>query len=106
MLSAEWARRRIMGWRKIRIGTTMDNDPRLPNDGEVPGLERAKAMKGVQFLIDENGKKTAVLIDLKRNAELWEDFYDLALARRKSEPRESLETVKRRLRAAKTAANG
>jgi hypothetical protein len=64
-------------------------------------------MKGIQFLVDENGKKTAVLIDLKKNADLWEDFYDLALARaRKSEPRESLETVKRRLGAAKRKANG
>jgi hypothetical protein len=64
-------------------------------------------MKGIQFLVDENGKKTAVLIDLKKNADLWEDFYDLALARaRKTEPRESLETVKRRLGAAKRKANG
>ncbi|MFI5454506.1 MAG: hypothetical protein ACHRXM_03560 [Isosphaerales bacterium] len=64
-------------------------------------------MKGVQFLVDEKGNKTAVLIDLKRNSELWEDFYDLALARgRELEPRESLETVKRRLRQVKQRANG
>jgi len=64
-------------------------------------------MKGVQFLVDEKGNRTAVLIDLKRNSELWEDFYDLALARgRESEPRESLETVKRRLRRMKRRANG
>jgi hypothetical protein len=64
-------------------------------------------MKGVQFLVDEKGNRTAVLIDLKRNSELWEDFYDLALARdRESEPRESLETVKRRLRQVKRRANG
>ena len=37
-------------------------------------------MKGVQYLIDEKGNKTAVLIDLKKNAELWEDFFDLALS--------------------------
>jgi hypothetical protein len=56
-------------------------------------------MKGVQFLVDERGKKTAVLIDLKNNATLWEDFCDLAMARsREREPRESLESVKRRLR--------
>lgn len=64
-------------------------------------------MKGVPFLVDEDGHKTAVLIDLKRNGELWENFYDLALARaRKSEPRESLKTVKRRSRAAKSRSNG
>ncbi len=56
-------------------------------------------MKGIQFLIDEEGKKTAVVIDLKKNAELWEDFYDRALARsRADEPRETLESVKNHLR--------
>jgi hypothetical protein len=55
-------------------------------------------MKGVQFLIDECGTKTAAVIDLKHHAELWEDFYDSAVARaRKNEPRESLESVKKRL---------
>lgn len=56
-------------------------------------------MRGVQFLVDDDGEKTAVLIDLKTNAQLWEDFYDVALANARSkEPRETLETVKRRLR--------
>jgi hypothetical protein len=56
-------------------------------------------MRGVQFLVDDDGQKIAVLIDLKKNAQLWEDFYDVALARSRSkEPRESLESVKRRLR--------
>jgi len=56
-------------------------------------------VKGVQFLVDQSGAKTAVLIDLRRNAELWEDVYGIALAReRTAEPRESLAVVKRRLR--------
>jgi len=56
-------------------------------------------MKGVQFVVDEKGQKTGVVIDLKENAELWEDFYDAVLARsRRQEPRESLESVTRRLR--------
>ncbi len=55
-------------------------------------------MKGVQFLVDETGEKTAVLIDLKSHRDLWEDFYDRALARsREGEPRETLESVKKRL---------
>jgi len=63
-------------------------------------------MKGVQFLVDNKGNKTAVLIDLKRNADLWEDFYDLALARsRKEEPREALESDKRRLNRSKRPLN-
>jgi hypothetical protein len=64
-------------------------------------------IKGVQFLTDEEGNRTGVLIDLKKNAKLWEDFYDLALARsRESEPRESLDQVKRRLSRPKRRGHG
>jgi hypothetical protein len=55
-------------------------------------------MKGVKFVIDENGEQSAVLIDLKENAELWEDFYDAYVAReREGEPRESIEEVRQKL---------
>lgn len=55
-------------------------------------------MKGVQFVVDDRGTKTAAVINLKQHSELWEDFYDSALAdARKDEPRESLESVKKRL---------
>ena len=55
-------------------------------------------MKGVQFLIDDHGAKTAVVIDLRKNPALWEDVYDITQARaRSNEPRESLAAVKRRL---------
>jgi len=55
-------------------------------------------MSGVQFVVDEQGQKTAVVIDLKKHADLWEDFCDVLLARRRAhEPRESLAAVKRRL---------
>ncbi len=56
-------------------------------------------MKGVQFVVDEHGTKTAVVINLKQYSELWEDFYDRALTQsRKNEPRESLASVKKRLK--------
>ena len=56
-------------------------------------------MKGIRFVSDGKGQKTAVVIDLKRNATLWEDFFDRALAEsRVAEPRESLESVKERLK--------
>jgi len=56
------------------------------------------AMQGVQYVTDDQGKKTAVLIDLKKNGGLWEDFYDVALTnKRKNEHRESLESVKNRI---------
>jgi PHD/YefM family antitoxin component YafN of YafNO toxin-antitoxin module len=55
-------------------------------------------MEGIQFVTDEQGQKTAVLIDLKQYGELWEDFYDsLIAARRADEPRESLAEVRQRL---------
>lgn len=55
-------------------------------------------MKGVKFVVDEDGERSAVLIDLKENADLWEDFYDGYVAReREGEPRESLDEVRQRL---------
>ncbi len=55
-------------------------------------------MKGIQFVVDNSGRKTAVQIDLRTQRRLWEDFYDRALARRRAaEPRESLESVKKRV---------
>lgn len=56
-------------------------------------------MQGIRYVTDEKGQRVAVLIDLKRHGDLWEDFYDAVTARlRADEPRESLEAVKRRLR--------
>ena len=56
-------------------------------------------LKGVRFIVDDKGERTGVVIDLKDNAELWEDIYDRAVARRRArEPRVSLQTVKARLR--------
>jgi hypothetical protein len=54
--------------------------------------------KGVSFLLDEQGDRVAVQIDLREHGELWEDFYDSMLARERSEePLESLEQVRERL---------
>jgi hypothetical protein len=56
-------------------------------------------MRGIQYITDDRGKKRAVVIDLESYGELWEDFYDSLVARKRaSEPRESLESVKKRLR--------
>lgn len=44
-------------------------------------------MKGIQFVVDEKGKKKAVLIDLAVCGEVWEDFYDALVSQmRKEEP--------------------
>jgi hypothetical protein len=56
-------------------------------------------MEGIQFVVNEKGQKVAVLIDLQKYGELWEDFYDSLTARlRAEEPRETLASVKKRLR--------
>jgi len=58
-------------------------------------------MKGVQYVVDSKGEPQAVLIDLKKNRRLWEDFQDLMiLQKRRREPRVSLEEVEDRLRKA------
>ncbi len=55
-------------------------------------------MKGIQYLVDDSGDKTAVLIDLKKYNELWEDFYGSVLARdRAVEPRYPLDEVRESL---------
>ena len=55
-------------------------------------------MKGVQFLIDDEGERTAVMIDLSIHSELWEDFFDAVIAKeRQDEPREPLEEVRRKV---------
>ena len=56
-------------------------------------------MKGIQFVVDAKGEKTAVPITLQEHGELWEDFYDCLLTRaRTNEPRESLAEVREKLR--------
>lgn len=52
-------------------------------------------MTGINFVINEKGKKSAVVIDLKKHGKLWEDFYDaLKVKQRKNEPRETFKMVK------------
>lgn len=52
-------------------------------------------MKGIEYLVDESGRRKAVVIDLAEHEELWEDFHDVLLAEaREDEPRETLEDVK------------
>ena len=56
-------------------------------------------MTGINFVINEKGKKSAVVIDLKKHGKLWEDFYDaLKVRQRKNEPRETFQMVKDKLK--------
>jgi transcription elongation factor GreA-like protein len=55
-------------------------------------------MSGIEFVVDGKGAKKAVLIDLKKFGDVWEDFYDSLVAQsRANELRESLASVRRRL---------
>jgi hypothetical protein len=43
-------------------------------------------MTGIQFVTDAKGRKTGVLIDLKKHGAVWEDFWDgLAAESRRKE---------------------
>jgi hypothetical protein len=52
-------------------------------------------MKGIQFVVDDAGNKKAVLIDLSEWGEIWEDIYDVLVARsRQDEPTVAWEVLK------------
>lgn len=51
-----------------------------------------------RFVVDKNGKKTSVILPLKRYQELMEDLHDLVVvAERRTEQSISFEEMKRRL---------
>ena len=55
-------------------------------------------MRGISYLIDDTGKKKAVMIDLGNWGKLWEDFQDVIVSEaRKNEPTISWETLKAEL---------
>ncbi len=63
------------------------------------GNTQTPEVEGIQFVTNAAGEKVAVMIDLKHYGELWEDFYDIIIARKRAEePRESLESVRETLR--------
>ena len=55
-------------------------------------------MTKVQYLVNEKGKKTAVVLPIKEYEALQEDLHDLAIiAERKDEPTISFDELKQRL---------
>ncbi len=55
-------------------------------------------MNGISYLVDDQGQRSAVVIDLAVHGEIWEDFYDALTAKeRQHEPLESLEDVLKEL---------
>jgi len=53
-------------------------------------------MEGIRFVLNRRGQRVAVMIDLEKYSEIWDDFYDCLLAeKRKDEPTSSLAAVRR-----------
>lgn len=69
-------------------------------------------MKGITFVVDDEGCKVAVQIDLKKHGALWEDFWDglISESRRKEkgipygQAREEILQRRRRNKAKSSAA--
>jgi len=56
-------------------------------------------MKGVQFVVDETGRRRAVIIDLDEWGEIWEDIYDILISEsRRDEPTVAWEELKAEMR--------
>jgi hypothetical protein len=56
-------------------------------------------MQGIQYVTDDKGQKIAVQINLKKFGEIWEDFFDSLLTKQRAqEPRESIDSVRERLK--------
>jgi len=52
-----------------------------------------------QYIVDEKGQKTAVVLPVEEYEELLEDLHDLAIiAERRDEPTVSFEELKKRLK--------
>ena len=69
----------------------------------LEAFRREAEMKGVSYLIDDEGNKTGVILDLRRHRRIWEDIYDrLLIESRRHEPRVSLEQVRARMRRRKS----
>ena len=60
------------------------------------GIEIAETRE--RYIVDEEGRKTAVVLPLEEYQELVDDLHDLAvIAERRDEPAVALEEVKKRL---------
>jgi hypothetical protein len=57
-------------------------------------MDQSFVLQGVQYLVDDSGRRTAVVISLEEWGELWEDFYDVLVSEaRKDEPTVAWETL-------------
>ena len=53
-------------------------------------------IKGIQYIVDDQGKKKSVILDLEKWGDYWEDFYDILVSEsRREEPKVSWEKLKK-----------
>ena len=53
-------------------------------------------IKGIQYIVDDLGKKKSVILDLEKWGDYWEDFYDILVSEsRRNEPNISWEKLKK-----------
>lgn len=92
---------------RLRVSRSLDFDLRMLYSG-VKGASGKSALpegsiemaselvgKGIQFLVDESGQRTAVVLSLEEWGELWEDIYDVLVSEsRKDEPTVDWEELK------------
>jgi hypothetical protein len=73
----------------------MAGDWWLRDSGTATTARRDEAMTGIRFVTDEEGRKVAVQIDLKKHRDLWQDIEDVLVSRsRRHEKRIPMEKVK------------
>ena len=60
-------------------------------------MDSVAVWKGVQYLVDGSGKRTAVVISLEEWCEIWEDFYDVLVSESRNEPTIAWKTLKAEL---------
>ncbi len=57
-----------------------------------------KFLEGINFVTDDKQNKIAVLIDLSKHKEAWEDFYSILIAdSREHEPKRSYKLFRKEL---------
>ena len=53
-------------------------------------------IKGIQYIVDDLGKKKSVILDLEKWGDCWEDFYDILVSEsRRNESNISWEDLKK-----------
>ena len=83
---------------RAALGESFTEEERAQLDTWYAAQDAAEARDFAAARSETAGERKAVLIDLRRHRELWEDFYDTLLAHeRAGEPRESLAEVKKKV---------